>query len=95
VFLRSEFQKAYNKFTDERHLFTARIVELQEDTLMALATCKDMERWYEKAHQAMEMIDYISAVQQGRDAEEHDIWVLRESNIDCISKSTEYWVKMA
>jgi hypothetical protein len=95
VFLRSEFQEAYNKFTDERHLFTARIVELQEDTLMALATCKDMERWYEKAHQAMERIDYISAVQQGRDAEEHDIRVLRESNIDRIRKSTEYWVKMA
>jgi hypothetical protein len=74
VFLRSEFQEAYNKFTDERHLFTARIVELQEDTLMALATCKDMERWYEKAHQAMERIDYISVVQQGRDVEEHDIW---------------------
>jgi hypothetical protein len=48
VFLRSEFKEAYNKFIDERHLFTARIVELQEDTLMALATCKDMERWYEK-----------------------------------------------
>jgi hypothetical protein len=25
VFLRSEFQEAYNKFIDERHLFTARI----------------------------------------------------------------------
>jgi hypothetical protein len=34
----SKFQEAYNKFTDERYLFTARIVELQEDTLMALAT---------------------------------------------------------
>jgi hypothetical protein len=50
VYLRSEFQEAYRKFTNERHLFTARIVELQEDTLMALATCKDMERWYEKAN---------------------------------------------
>jgi hypothetical protein len=28
VFLRSEFQEAYNKFTYERHLFTARIDEL-------------------------------------------------------------------
>jgi hypothetical protein len=27
VFLRSEFQEAYSKFTDERHLFTTRIVE--------------------------------------------------------------------
>jgi hypothetical protein len=95
VFLRSEFQEAYNKFTDERHLFTARIVELQEDTLMALATCKDMERWYEKAQQAMERVDYISAVQQGRDTEEHDIQVLKESSLDRIKKSAEYWEKMA
>jgi DNA repair ATPase RecN len=38
VYLRNEFKEAYGKFTDEQHLFTARIVELQEDTLMALAT---------------------------------------------------------
>jgi hypothetical protein len=63
LFLRSEFQEAYSKFTDERHLFTTRIVELQEDTLMALSMCKDMERWYEKAHQAVERIDYINVVQ--------------------------------
>jgi hypothetical protein len=36
VFLRSEFQEAYSKFMDERHLFTIRIVELQEENLMAL-----------------------------------------------------------
>jgi hypothetical protein len=54
-----------------------------------------MERWYEKSHQAMQRIDYISAVQQGRDDEEHGFQVLRESHIDCIKKSTEYWVKMA
>jgi len=48
VFLRSEFQDAYAKFMNERHLFTAGIVDLQEDTLMALATSKDVERWYEK-----------------------------------------------
>jgi hypothetical protein len=48
VFLRSEFQESYNKFTDEKNLFTARISKLQEDTLMELATCKDMERCYEK-----------------------------------------------
>jgi hypothetical protein len=95
VFLRSEFQEAYNKFTDERHLFTTRIIELQEDTLMEMTMCKDMERWYEKAHQAVERIDYISTVKYCRDIEEHDIWVLRESNIDCIRKSIEYWVKMA
>jgi hypothetical protein len=54
-----------------------------------------MEIWYEKAHQAVERLDYINVIQQGRDAEENDIWVLRDSNIDCIKKSIEYWVKMA
>jgi hypothetical protein len=54
-----------------------------------------MERWYEKAHQAMERIDYISIVQQGRDAEEHIIRLLRDSNINRIKKLVEYWVKMA
>jgi hypothetical protein len=65
VFLRSEFKDAYNKFIDERHLFTTRIVELQEDTLMALATFKDMKRWYDKAQEAVERVDYINAVQHG------------------------------
>jgi hypothetical protein len=95
VFLRSEFQDAYNKFTNERHLFIAGIVDFQEDTLMALATCKDVEIWYEKAHQAMEIIDYIGVVQKGQDAEENEIRVLRESSIDQIRKAVEYWVKMA
>jgi hypothetical protein len=62
---------------------------------MALATCKYMERWYEKAQQIMERVDYIGAVQQGRDIEEHDIQVLKESNLDHIRKLTEYWEKMA
>jgi hypothetical protein len=74
VFLRSEFQDAYAKFTSERHLFTAGIADFQEDTLMALATCKDVERWYEKSYQVVERIDYISAVQKGRDAEEHMVF---------------------
>jgi hypothetical protein len=38
VFLRSEFKEAYKKFIDERHMFTARIAEMQEDNLMVLAT---------------------------------------------------------
>jgi hypothetical protein len=38
MFLRSEFEEAYSKFTNERHLFTARIIELQGDTLMDLVT---------------------------------------------------------
>jgi hypothetical protein len=43
----------------------------------------------------VERIDYINAVQKGRDAEEHDIRVLRDNNIYWISKVVEYWVKMA
>jgi hypothetical protein len=43
----------------------------------------------------VERIDYISAVQKGRDVEEHDIWVLRYNNIDHIRKATEYWVKIS
>jgi hypothetical protein len=62
---------------------------------MVLVTCKDVERWYEKAHQEVEIIDYINAVQKGRDAEEHDIQVLRDNNIDQIRKVVKYWVKMA
>jgi hypothetical protein len=65
MYLRREFKEAYNTFTDERHLFTTRIIKLQEDTFMALATCKDMERWYEKAQQAMDIIEYISVVKKG------------------------------
>jgi hypothetical protein len=65
VYLRSNFKEAYKNFTNEQHLFTAKIAELQEDTLMALATCKDIERWYEKVQQAAERTDYIGAVQQG------------------------------
>jgi hypothetical protein len=95
VFLRSEFQDAYNKFTSERHLFTTGIVDFQEDTLMALATCKDMEIWYEKAHQAVERIDYIKCGSKGSRRRRAHIRVLRDNNIDRIRKSTEYWVKMA
>jgi hypothetical protein len=95
VFLRNEFQDAYRKFTNERHLFTARISDFQEDTLMSLVNYKDMEIWYEKAHQEVERIDYINAVKKGRDAEEHDIQVLRDINIDRTRKAVEYWVKMA
>jgi hypothetical protein len=65
MFLRNEFQDAYNKFTNERHLFTAGIADFQEDTPMVLGTCKNVKRWHEKAHQAVERIDYISAVQKG------------------------------
>jgi hypothetical protein len=57
---------------------------------MVLKTFKDMERWYEKAHQAVERIDYINAIQWGLDTKEHNIRVLRDSNIDRIKKSAQY-----
>jgi hypothetical protein len=62
---------------------------------MALVTHKDVERWYEKAHQAVERNNYINVVQKGRDAEDPDIQVSRNNNIDRIRKAVEYWVKMA
>jgi hypothetical protein len=65
MFLRSEFQDDYEKLTNERHLFTAGRDDFHEDTLMALETYKDVARWYEKAHQVVEMIDYISTIQKG------------------------------
>jgi rubrerythrin len=65
VFLRSEFQDAYSKFMNEWHLFTAGIADFQEDTLMALEMCKDMEIWYEKSHQVVERIDYIKCGSTG------------------------------
>jgi hypothetical protein len=43
----------------------------------------------------VERVDYINAVQQGRDTEEHDIQVLKESSLDHINKLVEYWAKMA
>jgi hypothetical protein len=43
VYLKGEFEEVYNEFKKERHLLTVKIVEFQEDTLMALVTCKDME----------------------------------------------------
>jgi hypothetical protein len=46
VFLRSEFQDAYAKFMNERHIFTTGIADFQKDTIMALATCKDVETLY-------------------------------------------------
>jgi len=67
MFLTSEFQNDYEKFTSERHLFTVSIVDFQYDTLMALETCKDVERWYEKSYQVVEIIDYISAVKKGQE----------------------------
>jgi hypothetical protein len=43
VLLKSEFREMYGKFTRERDLFTACIADFQEDTLMGMETCKDMQ----------------------------------------------------
>jgi hypothetical protein len=40
---------------------------------MALTMCKDMEWWHEREKQFIERLEYIDAVQQGWDKEEHDI----------------------
>jgi hypothetical protein len=95
VFLKSDFQYSYAKFTNERHLFTTGIANFQEYTLMALETCKDVERWNEKSYQVVDRIDYIRAVHKGRDIEEHGIRVLRDSSISLIKKEVEYWISMA
>jgi hypothetical protein len=62
VFLKSDFQDAYEKFTNERHLFTVGISNFQEDIVMELETYKDVEIWYEKAYRAVEIIDYINTL---------------------------------
>jgi hypothetical protein len=74
VYLRSEFEEAYNKFKKERHSFTVKIVEFQEDTLMALAThARTWSGGMKGCNKPVERLEYIDAVQQGRDKEEHDI----------------------
>jgi len=49
VYLKDEFSKVDDKFNKERHMLILNIAKFQEDTLMALVTCKEMERRYEKA----------------------------------------------
>jgi hypothetical protein len=95
VYLKGEFEEVYNEFKKERHLLTAKIVEFQEDTLMALVTCKDMERWYERVQQVVERLEYIEAVQQGRDKEEHGIQTVGKSSLNRMKRSAEYWAKMS
>jgi hypothetical protein len=82
VYLKGEFNRVYNEFKKERHLLISNIVEFQEDTLMALATCKEMERWHERAQQAVERLEYIEAVQQGREKEEHGIRLVGKSSLN-------------
>jgi hypothetical protein len=54
VLLKIDFQELHAQFTSERDLFTARINDFQEDTLMGMKTYKNLEQWYEKAHQDLE-----------------------------------------
>jgi hypothetical protein len=62
LLLRREFQDSYSKFMSKRNLFTTGIVNFQEDTLMVMETCRDMEIWYKKAQEAVKIIDYIGTV---------------------------------
>jgi hypothetical protein len=39
---------------------------------MALTTCKEMERWYEKVQQVVERLEFIEATQKGREKEDHE-----------------------
>ena len=55
--MKGEFEEVYNAFKKEIHLLTVKIVEFQEDTLMALVTCKDMEQWYKRSYQAVEILE--------------------------------------
>ena len=57
---------------------------------MALATCKDMEQWYEKAQQEVERLEYIEAVQQNRDKEEHGIQTVGKSSLNHMKMLVEY-----
>ena len=42
-YLKSDFSRVYNEYKKERTLLTENIIEFQEDTLMALATYKEIE----------------------------------------------------
>jgi hypothetical protein len=70
------------------------IVEFQEDTLMALTTCKEMKKWHEKAQLVVERLKYIEVVQQGRERENHGIRLVGKSSFDRMKKFVEYWAKM-
>jgi hypothetical protein len=62
AYLKSEFSGVYNEYKKQRNLLTENIIEFQEDTLMALMACKEMERWHQRALQVVERLKYIEAV---------------------------------
>jgi hypothetical protein len=94
VYLKGEFNRVYNDFRKERHLLTKNIVEFQEDTLITLVTCKEMERWHEKEKQAVERLEYIEVVHRSQKEENHGIQLVGKSSLDLMNKSVEYWAKM-
>ena len=57
---------------------------------MALAACKEMERWHERVQQVVERLEYIEVVQQGQEKEEHGIRLLRKNSLDRIKRSVDY-----
>jgi hypothetical protein len=60
---------------------------------MALATCKEMERWYERVQQVVERLEYIEAVQQGREKEEHGIRLVGKSSLNRMKRSSNTGLK--
>jgi hypothetical protein len=46
-----------------------------------------MERWNKKAQKAVERLEYIEAVQQGREMENHGIRLVGKSSLDRMNKS--------
>jgi hypothetical protein len=94
VYLKYEFGKVYVEFKKERQMLISNIAEFQEDTLMELTTCKEMERWYDKEQQVVERLKFIEAVQKGQEKEDHEIQLVSKRSLNFLKRSTEYWAKM-
>ena len=62
---------------------------------MALVTCKEMERWYEKAQKVVERLEFIEAIQKGWEKEDHNIRLVSKSSLNRMKWSAEYWAKMS
>jgi hypothetical protein len=82
MYLKYEFGNVYDEFKKERQLLISNIAEFQEDTLMALTSCKEMERWYEKAQRVVERLAFIEAIQKGREKEYHNIQLVSKSSLN-------------
>jgi hypothetical protein len=62
---------------------------------MALTTCKEMERWYERAQQVVEILEYIEVVEQGQDKGKHGVQMVGKSRLNHMKRSAEYWANMS